>query len=169
MQTDIFIRIASPTDREAVEGLLGASYCALFKDGYDENILARALPIITRANPALLSSERFYIAESGNVITGCGGWSIDRPGTGEIENGLGHVRHFAVHPNWLRQGIGKAILARSIGDARRNGVVRLECNASLVAVEFYEALGFRDIGPAVANLGGGSLLPGRLMLLDIRI
>ena len=161
------VRIAGPGDHERIEMLLTASYYALFKAGYDAETLDAALPIITRANPVLLSSGRFYLTETSAMATGCGGWSIERPGSGEIEAGLGHIRHFAVHPDWLRRGIGGAILNRSIDAARRSGIRRLECNSSLVAVEFYAANGFRDTGPVSADLGNGTFLPGRLMIRDI--
>ena len=167
MQNDIMVRIAGPGDRDAIEMLLEASYYALFKSGYDQPILDAALPIITRANAVLLSSGRFYMTEAGTFATGCGGWSVERPGTGEIESGLGHIRHFAVHPDWLRRGIGRAILQRSVDEARLIGLVRLECNSSLVAVDFYAAHGFQDAGPNVTDLGDNLFLPGRLMLRDI--
>ena len=167
MRDDHAVRTAGPGDRDAIETLLEASYYALFKSGYDQATLDAALPIITRANPALLSSGRFYMTEAGTFATGCGGWSVERPGTGEIESGLGHIRHFAVHPDWLRRGIGRAILQRSVDEARRIGLARLECNSSLVAVDFYAAHGFQDAGPNVTDLGGHLFLPGRLMLRDI--
>ena len=167
MRDDHVVRIAGPGDSDAIEALFEASYYALFKSGYDQTTLDAALPIITRANPVLLSSGRFYMTEAGTFATGCGGWSIERPGTGEIETGLGHIRHFAVHPDWLRRGIGGAILQRSVDEARRVGLDRLECNSSLVAVDFYAAHGFRDAGPNYTNLGGSLFLPGRLMLRDI--
>ncbi len=167
MRRDHAVRIAGPGDHDAIEALLRASYYALFKSGYDAATLNAALPIITRANPVLLSSGRFYMTEADTLATGCGGWSIERPGTGEIESSLGHIRHFAVHPDWLRKGIGAAILDRSVNDARRNGVNRLECNSSLVAVDFYASHGFQDAAPILTDLGNGILLPGRLMFRDI--
>ena len=167
MPDDHAVRIAGSGDSDAIETLLEASYYALFKNGYDQAILDAALPIITRANPVLLSSGRFYMTETGTLAIGCGGWSIERPGTGEIESGLGHIRHFAVHPDWLRRGIGAAILERSVDEARRIGLRSLECNSSLVAVDFYAAHGFRDAGPIDTDLGGNLFLPGTLMLRDI--
>ena len=167
MPVDHTVRTAGPGDSNAIETLLKASYFALFKSGYDQATLDAVLPIITRANPVLLSSGRFYMTAAGTRATGCGGWSIERPGTGEIESGLGHIRHFAVHPDWLRRGIGAAILQKSVDEARRIGLGRLECNSSLVAVDFYAAHGFQDAGPNVTDLGNNLFLPGRLMLRDI--
>ena len=54
---------------------------------------------------------------------GCGGWTVERPGSeGETEQGLGHFRHFATHPDHVRKGIGKLIAERSFGDAVGAGI-----------------------------------------------
>ena len=161
---DYPIRTACPDDHDAVQALLEASYPALFRGWYDGDVLAAALPLMTKANRKLLASGRFFIAANGDgIIVGCGGWSLDRPGSGEIETGLGHVRHFATHPGRLRQGIGGALLQRSVDDAGSQGVMRLECNSSLAAVDFYRTAGFHDTGPVRVDLGGGVTLPGLLM------
>jgi GNAT superfamily N-acetyltransferase len=158
------IRPSTPADADAVTALLEASYPKLFAAGYDETALAPALPRMTKANPRLLASGNYFIAESTDgEIVGCGGWSKERPGSNEIEAGIGHVRHFATHPDWLRRGIGGAIIARCIQQARAAGVERLECYSSLVAVRFYEAIGFAVAGPVSLELGPGVTLPGCLM------
>lgn len=99
MSTSPFtIRIAAPSDACGVSDLLKTSYGELLAGHYELALLARALPLISRANPALLNSGRYFVAHDGeNRIVGCGGWSLDRPGTGELEGGLAHVRHFATH------------------------------------------------------------------------
>ena len=50
---------------------------------------------MTRANPGLLASGTYYVAESrDSLIVGCGGWTRESPVDGGIEPGLGHIRHF---------------------------------------------------------------------------
>ena len=75
------LRVATPEDEEAVASVLGPSYTLLMAAAYPPDLLARTLPSITRANPALLSSGRYYLveAETGEPA-GCGGWSPDPPG-----------------------------------------------------------------------------------------
>jgi GNAT superfamily N-acetyltransferase len=122
------IRIAKPSDSDAVSALLEASYSTLLAARYDHEMLGRALPLMTRANPTLLASGTYYIAESdqGNLV-GCGGWTTARPGGGEIIEGEAHIRHFATHPEWVGRGIGTSLLARCFSDARPLGIRKLHC------------------------------------------
>ena len=83
--------------------------------GYPAELLARAVPLMARANPALLRCGTYYLAQGpeGDVL-GCGGWTFERPGAaGEPrDRSLGHIRHFATHPKWVRHGVGRALFAR---------------------------------------------------------
>ena len=144
--------------------MLEASYPALMSSSYDADTLADGLSVMTKANPALLSSRTYYVAESGErAIVGCGGWSLERPGTTEVEPGLAHIRHFATHPSWIGQGIGRSIYAKCAEHARAAGVHRFECYASLNAEGFYAALGFRPVRNIEVQLGAHIELPGVLM------
>ncbi len=58
------LKIATPQDEASVCDLLKASYPVLMSSRYDEAILADALPMITQANPSLLSAGTYYLAES---------------------------------------------------------------------------------------------------------
>jgi hypothetical protein len=49
------IRIARPTDLDAVGSLLVASYSSLLATHYDDDLLGRALPHISKAKPDLLA------------------------------------------------------------------------------------------------------------------
>jgi N-acetylglutamate synthase-like GNAT family acetyltransferase len=101
---------------------------------------------MTKANPTLLDSGTFYLAElTTGLLVGCGGWTREIPGTTTIEPGVGHVRHVAVHPNWTRHGIGRAILNVCERAGRAAGVRAFDCYSSLNAVEFYAALDFKRI------------------------
>jgi len=150
----IVVRAATPADEPAVNALLAASYPTLMRGSYEAAVLAAALPMITQANPALLSSGTYYLAESADgVLAGCGGWTRERPGSGDIVPRLGHIRHFATHPHWVRRGVGRAIYERCQSDARLAGVRRLECFASLNGLRFYESLGFKAIRPIDIPMG----------------
>lgn len=123
-------------------------------------MLARALPHLAKANPTLLASGTYYVAETepGN-LDGCGGWTAARPGSGEIAEGEAHIRHFATYPGWTRQGIGSALLARCIGDARSFGIRRLHCFSTLNAERFYWAAGFNTVGLIDVQLGPDMAFP----------
>jgi N-acetylglutamate synthase-like GNAT family acetyltransferase len=163
--TEVFnVRVAIPEDFASVSALLEVSYPTLFAPGYASDVLAKALPLMIRANPRLLKSGNFYVAlTSDGQYIACGGWSKERPGTGETEGSQGHVRHFATHPDWIRQGVGRAIFARCARDAIADGISSFECYSSLVAVEFYRALGFTIVRNMDLQLTEDVSIPGVLM------
>jgi len=161
------IRIATPADFEAVGTLLERSYASLLAGHYDRNLLDLALPFMTRANPRLLASGTYYVAaQEADYIVGCGGWSMERPGSGEITEGEGHIRHVAVHPQWNGRGVGASLLARCFADARPH-VRRLNCYSTLNAEPFYQACGFKTIGPIDIQMGPGVSFPSLLMLREL--
>lgn len=145
-QTSYSVRRSHSRDLAAVTGLLQASYPVLMKAAYESAALDPALKLMTRANPNLLSSRTYYVAEATDgTLVGCGGWTHEPPGDDVIQRGVGHIRHFAVHSDWIRHGVGSAIYRRCEADARAAGIHKFECYASLNAESFYSALGFERI------------------------
>ena len=163
MQDDVLIRHAETTDAAAVERLLLASYPALMANSYDAETLARALPLMTRANPRLLASGTYYVAEVGDEIIGCGGWSPELPGTKTIVAHIGHVRHFAVHPSYVGRGVGRAIFERCEAQAQDSAISKLECFSSRNAVDFYRAVGFDVIREIEVEMASDTKFPSVLM------
>lgn len=162
--TEFTIRVAAPEDEPLVSALLRASYPVLMRPSYGKAVLTAALPMITQANQVLLSSGNYYLAEAGPGRTvGCGGWTRERPGSGEIVPELGHIRHFATHPDWIRRGIGYAVYKQCEDQARRVGVRRFECYASLNGERFYEALGFKAVREIAVPMGQDLQFPSILM------
>jgi GNAT superfamily N-acetyltransferase len=140
------IRMATSQDEASLNTLLKASYPELMRTHYQPEILERALPLMTKANSSLLKSGTYYVAEvHDRAIVSCGGWTMERPGTGEIVEWLANLRHFATHPGFTGKGIGRAIYETSEKYAKRAGIDRLECYASLNAQPFYKALGFEPV------------------------
>ncbi|MBA1145887.1 GNAT family N-acetyltransferase [Ectothiorhodospiraceae bacterium WFHF3C12] len=115
-------------------------------EAYPAEVLKLALPAMTRANERLLRSGSFYLAEGGGEVIGCGGWTAERPDDGAVEPGLAHIRHFSTRPDWGRRGVGRRIFEACMAQARGEGIRVFECYASLNAVAFYAALGFRALG-----------------------
>lgn len=156
----MIVRLASIADQDAVSTLLAASYGSLLVGAYNDDVLADALPVMSKANASLLTGGTFYVASNDDgPLRGCGGWTAAAPGTGIVDAGLGHIRHVATHPHSLRQGIGAAILARCASDAQRAGCTRLACLSSLQAEPFYAAQGFAAVARTTAMLGGKTPFP----------
>lgn len=168
MADSFAITVATLQDAGRVSRLIEASYAELYRPGYDADLLAKALPFMTRANPKLLQSGTYYLVETpeGDLV-GCGGWSREEPGTGRVRDGVGHIRHVAVHPAHVRQGIGSLLLDHCFAVAREAGITSLECLASLVSVAFYEVMGFEAMGPMPIALPGDVVFPGVFMRREL--
>lgn len=164
MTTSIRVRPAKSGDAAAVQRVLMASYPGLMARAYDRQILRQALPLMTRANHALLACGTYYVAEiEGHAIMGCGGWTRDEPGSSVIIPGIAHIRHFAVDAAWVGRGIGRALFERCEMDACADGIRLFKCFASLNSVAFYRALGFECRGTLEITMGPGIRLPSMLM------
>lgn len=163
MISPIRVRPAKKADTRAVERVLLASYPSLMARAYKPEVLALALPIMTRPNPRLLGSGTYYVAEQNGEIIGCGGWSREEPGGDVIAPGSAHVRHFAVSPEFVGRGAGRAMFNQCEIDARVHGISLFKCFASLNAVGFYKLLGFEERGIINVALGQGISLPSMLM------
>ena len=162
------VRATTLNDTLSVTALLGNSYPALMESYYQEPALSAALSIICKANPSLLSSGTYYLAETqDSLVVGCGGWTRDRPGEGNIAPKLGHIRHFATQSARVGQGIGRSIYLVCEQQAREAGITQFECYSTLNAEEFYSALGFKPIKPIDVNLSNSVSLPGVLMRRSI--
>lgn len=160
------VRTATPNDAETVGAVLAESYPRLMREAYPDDLLERALPMITRANPELLRSGRYHIAESeAGEAMACGGWSDRPPGGGP--DGHAHVRHFATHPDWTGKGAGRAIYETCEAEAAAAGFGGFVCFSSLNGAGFYAALGFRRVREIRVPMGGGIRFPSVLMVRDI--
>lgn len=163
------VRVANAGDNKSVSGLLSASYPVLLAQDYDPGLLSAALPLMTNANLRLLASGTYYVAvTSSGAIIGCGGWTAEAPGGGESTPGVGHIRHFAVHPDWTRRGVGLALLNRCIEDAQSRSVGMLECFSTLTAESFYRSAGFVAVGAIAMRLSPAVAFPGLLMRRSLK-
>lgn len=147
------LRIATPDDARKVSDVLGASYSRLYRGWYRDDVLAASLPAMTRANPQLLASGRYFLCERKNMAVACGGWSLAPP-QGGAEAGRGHLRHFGTHPDHLGIGCASAIAERCFDEARAAGCSEMEVLSSLTAEAFYAGRGFRTVSAAAATIGG---------------
>jgi N-acetylglutamate synthase-like GNAT family acetyltransferase len=162
-----FIRTARIDDASAVSDLLQASYTEQLASCYSPEVLAKALPLMVKANPRLLSSGTYYVAQAENELVGCGGWSAEAPGSSVIKEGLAHIRHVGTHPGWLRHGIARGILLHCFREAARAGMASLECQSTFVAVNFYVAMGFSVVEPREMKLAPNVSIDGVLLRREL--
>lgn len=84
-------------------------------------------------------------------------------GFAQLEPGEGVVEGVYVDPDFMRHGVGRALVAALEGEARALGLARLTLDASLNAVPFYAALGYRVEGDLRHALGGGHAIECKVM------
>ncbi len=159
------LRQTSLAEKDAVSALLLKSYTVLLADAYDADTLQKALPLITEAQPSLLTSGTYFAAESqAGQIVGVGGWTRTSP-TGRDETATnGNIRHFGTDPHHAGKGIGRALMTRCIEGARDEGLREFNCYSTLNGEAFYRACGFRTIEPHQVALPGGVRFPSIRMV-----
>jgi GNAT superfamily N-acetyltransferase len=169
MNPTISLRLASLADLSAVDLLLARSYPRLLAGDYPPSTLVLAVPRIARARPELLASGRYFLAEDpeGRVLA-AGGWSPASPSGAVLAEDVGHVRHVATDPAAVRKGIGRALMAGVMQDARGAGKAWLDCMSTRTAVPFYAALGFRPLHNSDIALAPGIVFPVIRMMADLR-
>jgi N-acetylglutamate synthase-like GNAT family acetyltransferase len=161
------VRPATMDDAATISAILADSYPALMRGAYDAALLARALPRIISANPALLASGTYYLAERDGEAAGCGGWSHRPPEADRREEGMAHIRHFATRSSWTGKGVGRAVFTRCEADARAAGFTRFTCYSSRNGEPFYTALGFRRVREIEVPMGRDLFFPSVLMVREI--
>jgi GNAT superfamily N-acetyltransferase len=169
MAQTITLRRAAPSDLAGIDRLLNRSYPRLLAADYPPSTLVLAVPRFARAQPELLASGRYFVAEDvhGRILA-AGGWSRRNPSGGPVAETTGHVRHVATDPDVARQGVGRMVMVRVMQEAREAGVRWLDCLSTRTAVPFYLALGFRSMHPQDLALGPGISFPVMRMLMDLR-
>ncbi|ROU03448.1 GNAT family N-acetyltransferase [Histidinibacterium lentulum] len=162
------IRPATRGDLAALDALLARSYPRLLKADYPPSVLVTALPLISRANPALLGTGTYFVAEDATgTLLGAGGWTRGRPAPGQARQRRGNVRHVVTDDRTLRQGIGRAIMERTFDSARAAGATCLHCLSTRTAQPFYAALGFTPLGETEISLAPGIGFPAIAMLKEL--
>jgi len=137
------VRPAVPHDLARLDLLFAASYPALLKADYLPSVMVTAVPLISRAQPALLQSGTYFVAEEmDGSLVGAGGWTRRPPGGGLPVEGVGHIRHVVTDHRRTRQGIGRAIIERVVETARAAGIRQLDCLSTRTALPFYRACDF---------------------------
>ena len=162
--SNLTIRPATPEDLDAVDTLLQRSYPVLLKRDYAPSVLVTTLPLISRAQPALLASGSYFLAERDGAVVGAGGWTPQAPGGRRGLRGVGHIRHVVTDYRQTRQGIGRRLMSHVMWHARAAGCEVLHCQSTLTAVPFYASLGFVAQGRIEVDLPRGIRFPAEFMI-----
>jgi GNAT superfamily N-acetyltransferase len=156
----ITLRASNGHDLDAVDAMLSRTYPKILKNDYAPSVMVTAVPIISRANPALLRSGTYYVAEdSRGAILGAGGWTLK----GKTGEAAAEVRHLVVDWRVQRRGLGRRLMMGVFAEAKRFGIGRLDAQATLSAAAFYEAMGFEALARVNVPLRPGIEFPAVMM------
>lgn len=152
-------RIATPADLPAVDALLARSYPALLKADYPASVLVTALPLLSRAQPALLASGSYWVTMDAGQSVACGGWTAKAPPGRRTPRGWGSIRHVATDPMRTREGLARGLMTAALDQARDAGIAHMQCLSTRTAVPFYASLGFEVVGVVDVTLRSGIVFP----------
>jgi GNAT superfamily N-acetyltransferase len=162
-ESTLTLRPADASDTDALDRLFGQSYPVLLKPDYPPSVLVTAVPLISKAQPALIASGTFFVVCDGDDIVGAGGWTMQPPGGRPGTRGVGHIRHVVTDHTRTRQGIGRRLVEHLILHAHACGMMQLHCQSTRTAVPFYEALGFIPQADIDIELRPGIVFPAVFM------
>jgi putative acetyltransferase len=154
----IRIRPVRPADLDDVAALQERSIMAFGAPVYGE-VKARAWARLGHQfRHDLLGEGGFWVAEQGARLVGVGGWSPDG-----LKRDIAWIRYLFVDPEAARRGIGRRLVEQAERAAQAAGRPRLHVWASLNAIGFYRALGYRLLRPARWPVQAGIEVDYRLM------
>ena len=161
------LRLATPADAERIADLITRSARGLAVGDYSAAQVEAALRGAFGLDTQLIADRTYFVAESGDGLVGCGGWSRRRTLYGgdagpardaaslDPAHDAARIRAFFVDPAHARRGIGRALLARCEAEGRAAGFRAFELLATLPGVKLYEALGYRRLEVLEPTLEGG--------------
>lgn len=151
------LRTATHADIAAVDALLVRSYPILLKPDYPPSVMVSIVPLISRAQPALVTCGTYFVVEVESSVVAAGGWTDAGPRGGRREAALCHVRHVVTDARATRQGHGRSLMSHIMTTARAAGNSRIEALSTLTAVPFYDAMGFVARGEVAVPIGATRL------------
>lgn len=168
---EITIRVATPEDVPTLQKLIPESARALSEGYYTPQQVESALQYIFGVDTQLVADKTYYVAEAGEQIVGCGGWSKRKTLYGgdqmkaeqdpilDPNKDTGRIRAFFIHPDWARRGIGRRIIQTCEEAARRDGFTRMELVATLPGEPLYAAMNYAATRHYDLSMPDGTPLP----------
>jgi len=178
------IRTAVEHDIEALRVLMAAAIEVLQR-GFLSEAQIEASRAIMGLDTQLIADGTYFVVEAEGALAGCGGWSrratlyggSHSPGRNpallDPTKDAARVRAMYTHPDFVRRGVGRLVLATCEAAAEAEGFRRVELAATLSGVPLYERCGYAAI-ERFEDARGGVAVPlvrmGRMLgnELDVR-
>ena len=165
------LRRATLEDEVAMNDLIQDSARGLSPGYYSSVQIESAIKYVFGVDTALVRDGTYFCVEAGDVIVGCGGWSMRQTHYGgdhakhdaddliDPDTDPARIRAFFVHPDWARRGIGRMLLDACVAAAQEAGFTGLMLVSTLPGEPLYRAYGFEAIEEVVVPLPDGVLVP----------
>lgn len=160
------LRLAVPGDIPALERLIERSARTLSRGYYADAQIDAAIMHVFGVDSLLIADGTYLVAEQGDMLAGCGGWSrratlfggdrFPRRSAAWLDpaTDAARIRAFFVADNRARRGIGRAVLDACEDAAQRAGFSRTTLMATLPGAPFYAAHGYREDERIEQDCGG---------------
>ena len=162
---EITLRKATMADVTILTDLIAESARGVGLQDYTNAQIEAAIGTAWMVDTDLIEDGTFWLAEVSGQIVGCGGWSRRKAlaGSGKVNADYmlephcdaARIRAFFVHPDWVRQGIGTALLRKCETESQKAGFRSAELLATLPGEPLYATNGYRRGEPYEFPLGGG--------------
>ena len=128
--------------------------------GYDEAFMALARAVLQVSREQIAAGDVWVATAADGEVAG-----MVSLGPSEQPNTLDLDKLF-VEPQRIRTGVGRALIAHAIDEARRRGATRLTILSDPYAAGFYERNGARRLGEAPSDAIPGRFVPLYEIKLD---
>lgn len=175
---DLWTRQATLADSANIVALMAASMREILPKFLDEEQVRRS-DASMGIDRELVADGTYYLVYIDAVLVGCGGWSARRTlyGGDHSENRdsafadpkteAAKIRAMYTHPDYLRRGIGQALMDKSEAEAKAAGFSRVELGATAPGLPFYLRCGYEVVEDLSKPDEDGVSVPIILMSKDI--
>ena len=164
------LRLARPEDMPILSSLMDAAIGELLTPFLDPDGVKASFEIMG-LDSQLIADGTYFVVEEDGVAAGCGGWSRRATLFGgdhsagrdavllDPAHDAARVRAMYTHPDHVRKGVGRMILAACEAAAAGEGFSRCELAATLAGEPLYRACGYQEIERFSAPTSDGVDVP----------
>jgi GNAT superfamily N-acetyltransferase len=155
---DVVIRWAEPSDLDVLRDVYRRS--SLWNEGDRDALLANPDALVF--DGSRLHEQRTRVATVNGVVVGFA-TTVPPDGDGDADGeGALELEDLFTDPDWMRRGVGLALVRDAVALGRAWGAARIEVTANPHASVFYDRAGFVPAGTVDTRFG-----PGARMRLEL--
>ena len=153
---ELTIRTATQEDIPRIKELMATSTAKILSQFLTAEAVARSYDSMGM-DTQLIEDDTYYLVFIGEALVGCGGWSKRRTlyggdhstnrddATCDPETESAKIRAMYTHPDYIRRGIGRALLEYSEAAAKAVGFKTVELGATAAGLPLYQACGYEAV------------------------